>query len=57
MEGRLQKHELYTKGAFQKSELDCPTMAAQVTLTSNKRYPRIFAEKPSPSCTLSTCRI
>ena len=43
---------LYTKGAFQKSELDCLTMAEPVILTSNKLYPRIFAEKLSPSCTL-----
>ena len=52
MEGGLQKHELYTKGAFQKSKLDCRTMTRPVTLTSNKLYPRIFAEKPSPSCML-----
>ena len=52
MEGRLQKHELYTKGAFQKSELDCQTMTGPVILTNNKLYPRIFVEKPSPSCTL-----
>ena len=49
MEGRLQKHELYTKSAFQKSELDHDRTSH---LTSNKLYPRIFAEKPSPSCTL-----
>ena len=49
----MEEHELYTNGAFQKSELAYRTMAGQVVLTKQQAFSKDFAEKPSPSCTLS----